>query len=40
MKLYVKDVTREPKDNSYTFLCKILRLNKQVTVFLIGEPDL
>ena len=27
MKLYVKDIVREPKDNSYTFLCKILRLN-------------
>ena len=27
MKLYVKDIVREPKDNSYTFLCKILRLD-------------
>ena len=27
MKLYVKDIVRKPEDNSYTFLCKILRLN-------------
>jgi len=27
MKLYVKDIVREPKDNLYTFLYKVLRLN-------------
>jgi hypothetical protein len=27
MKLYVKDVIREPKDTLYTFLYKVLRLN-------------
>ncbi len=36
MKLYVKDVIREPKDTLYTFLYKVLRLNdeyyKQTTV--------
>ena len=29
MKLYVKDVIREPKDTLYTFLNKVLRLNGQ-----------
>ena len=27
MKLYVKDIVREPKDTLYTFLYKVLRLN-------------
>lgn len=37
MKLYVKDVIREPKDNSYTFLCKILRLDSSEYVkFTVG----
>lgn len=27
MKLYVKNIVREPKDTLYTFLCKVLRLN-------------
>ena len=27
MKLYVKDVTREPKDTLYTFLCKVLNFD-------------
>lgn len=28
MKLYVKDIVREPKDTLYSFLCKVLRLNQ------------
>ena len=28
MKLYVRDIAREPKDTLYTFLCKVLRLNE------------
>ena len=37
MKLYVKDIVREPKDNSYTFLCKILRLDSNnYTKFTVG----
>lgn len=28
MKLYVKDIVREPKDTLYTFLCKVLRLDE------------
>ena len=28
MKLYVKNIVREPKDTLYTFLCKVLRLNE------------
>jgi hypothetical protein len=27
MKLYVKDIIREPNDTLYTFLCKVLRLD-------------
>ncbi len=27
MKLYVKNIVREPKDTLYIFLCKVLRLN-------------
>lgn len=37
MKIYVKDIVREPKDNSYTFLCKILRLDSSEYVkFTVG----
>lgn len=28
MKLYVKDIIREPNDTLYTFLCKFLNINK------------
>lgn len=30
MKLYVKDIVREPNDTLYTFLYKVLNLNKDV----------
>ena len=32
MKLYVKDIVREPKDTLYTFLHKVLRLNGSYSI--------